>query len=54
MPWWIVAIVGQVRMAVRVADRDVVARFIIGAVDRHDQLRREAVMVVRTVSTSRL
>ena len=36
-------VVGQVRVAVRIADRDVVPDVVVGAVDRHDPLRREAV-----------
>ena len=35
--------VGQVRVPVRIADRDVVPDVVVGAVDRHDPLRREAV-----------
>ena len=36
-------VVGQVRMAVRVADRDVVRDVVVGPVDRDDPLGREAV-----------
>ena len=35
--------VGQVPVAVRVADRDVVGDVVVGAVHRHDRIRREAV-----------